>query len=115
GLKTDVPPYPNKNSYQTDTFDTSAKMFTIADGVAIKANVTADELFGIDSDTTNLFNTLNLLASNLRSGSNIQLDQIDKGIDRMLTVAAEAGARKNRVESMENRIQDSNIELKSML
>lgn len=115
GLKTDEPPYPNKNSYQNDTFDTSAKMFTIADGVAVKANVTADELFGNAADNTNLFNTLNLLASDLRSGSDIQMDQIDKGIDRMLTVASEAGARKNRVEGIENRILDSNIELKSML
>lgn len=115
GLKTDEPPYPNKNSYQNDTFDTSGKMFTIADGVAVKANVTADELFGNAADNTNLFNTLNLLASDLRSGSDIQMNQIDKGIDRMLTVAADAGARKNRVEGIENRIQDSNIELKSLL
>lgn len=115
GLKTNEPPYPNQNSYQENSFDTNAKMFTIADGVTVKANVTANELFGNATDDTNLFNTLNLLASNLRSGSEISLDSIDKGIDRMLTTSSEAGARKNRVEAIENRIQDSNIELKSML
>ncbi|MCZ8536919.1 flagellar hook-associated protein FlgL [Paenisporosarcina quisquiliarum] len=115
GLKTNESPYPDKDSYLTDTFDTGSKMFTIADGVVIKANVTANELFGNFADDANLFETLNQLSVGLRSGTDIQLDQIDKGIDRMLTVSAEAGARKNRVESMENRIQDSNIELKSML
>jgi len=115
GLKTKESPYPNKDSYKTDTFDTGAKSFTIADGVVVQANVTADKLFGKATDKTNLFQTLNNLAEGLRSGTPISLDNIDKGMERILSTQAEAGAKQNRVEAVANRIQDSSIELQSML
>ena len=43
------------------------------------------------------------------------MEQFDKGIERILSVAAEVGARQNRVEAINNRIKDSTIELTSML
>ena len=115
GQVTKESPFPAKDSYKTDTFDTGAKSFTIADGVVIQANVTADKLFGTAADNTSLFQTLSKLADGLRSGSAIPLDQIDQGMDRILSTQAEAGAKQNRVEAVANRIKDSNIELQSML
>lgn len=115
GQKTNESPFPDKDSYETDPFDTGAKSFTIADGVVVQANVTADKLFGTATDNTSLFQTLNNLADGLRTGNPIPLAQIDKGIERILSTVAEAGAKQNRVEAVANRIEDSNIELKSML
>jgi flagellar hook-associated protein 3 FlgL len=115
GQKTKESPFPNKDSYENDPFDTGAKSFTIADGVVVQANVTADKLFGTATDNTSLFQTLNNLADGLRTGNPIPLEQIDKGIERILSTAAEAGAKQNRVEAVANRIEDSNLELKSML
>jgi len=93
---------------------TNAKRFTIGDGVVIKANVTANELFG-NADDANLFQTLTNLVEGLRSGAAIPLDQIDEGINRLLTVSAEVGARQNRVEAVESRMKDSTLALQSML
>lgn len=115
GQKTKESPYPDKDSYKTDMFDTGAKSFTIADGVVVQANVTADKLFGNAADTSNLFQTLTNFSEGLRSGTDISIEQIDKGIERMLSTQAESGARQNRVEAVGNRIKDSNIVLQSML
>jgi flagellar hook-associated protein 3 FlgL len=115
GQKTKEAPYPDKDSYKTNPFDTGVKSFTIADGVIVQANVTADKLFGNAEDDANLFQTLNNLSEGLRSGSPTSIEQIDKGIERILSTGAEAGARQNRVEAVSNRITDSSLELKSML
>jgi flagellar hook-associated protein 3 FlgL len=115
GQKTKESPYPDKDSYKMDSFDTGAKSFTIADGVVVQVNATADKLFGNATDNTNLFQTLNNLSEGLRSGNTFPLDQIDKGMERLLSTGAEVGARHNRVEAVGNRIKDSNLELQSML
>lgn len=94
-------------------FDSVQKTFKIAEGIEVPANVSAESLF--DNNGVNLFDTLDSLISSLGSGNPIQLDQIDKGIDQLLTTSAEAGARLNRVESIENRVQDTNLALKTML
>lgn len=94
-------------------FSTEEKKFKIAEGIEVPANVSAESLF--DNAGVNLFDTLGTLISNLGSGGPIQLDQIDKGIDQLLTTSAETGARLNRVESIENRVQDTNLALQSML
>lgn len=94
---------------------TNAKTFTITEGVVIQANVTADELFGNVGDDANLFQTLTNVIEGIRSDGPIPLDQIDVGIERLLTKSAEVGARQNRVEAVENRMKDSNLALQSIL
>lgn len=94
---------------------TSAKTFTIGEGVVIQANVTADELFGNAEDDANLFQTLTNLVEGLRSDGPIPLEQINVGIERMLTHSSEVGARQNRVEAIKSRMEDSNLALQSML
>lgn len=115
GHKTNQAPYPESDSYLVDSFDTGAKNYTIAEGIVIKANVTADELFGYSTDESNLFATLNKFVESLQSSGDIPLDEIDSSIDRLLTVQSEIGARKNRVDAISNRVEDINIELQSML
>lgn len=115
GQKTNQPPYPDQDSFKTNSFDTGAITFAVADGVSIKVNLTADELFGSAEDETNLFKTLENLATSLRTGESAPLEEMDKGLDRILTTWAEVGSVKERVEAVENRLKDSNIQLQSML
>nr|WP_026045581.1 flagellar hook-associated protein FlgL [Paenisporosarcina sp. TG-14] len=115
GQKTQESPFPNDDSYVTNPPNMDAKNFTVGDGIIVKVNVTANELFGNADEANNLFQTLGDLAVGIREGNSIPLEQIDKVMERMLTTSAEAGARKNRVEAVENRLQDSNIQLQSML
>ncbi|TWT27819.1 flagellar hook-associated protein FlgL [Planomicrobium sp. CPCC 101110] len=116
GTKTDQAPFPNPDSYLTNSFDNSEKLITIGENVTVKVNITADQMFGNIEDEGNLFKTLSDLANGLRTGENtVSLETIDKSIDRLLGAAAEVGARTNRVESIENRIQDSMLDLKARL
>lgn len=115
GQKTNQPPYPNQDSYLTNSFDKGTVTFAVSDGVTIKANVTADELFGMVEDETNVFKTMKDLAAALRTGDSLPLEEMDKSLDRILTTWAEVGTVKERVAAVENRIKDSNVELQSML
>lgn len=115
GQKTNQPPYPDQDSFKANTFDTGAVTFAVADGVTIKANVTAEELFGSAEDENNLFKTLENLSTSLRAGEKAPLEAMEKGLERILTTWAEVGAVTQRVEAVENRLKDSNIQLQSML
>lgn len=114
GTNTKNPPYVNKNSHETADFtDVKLKTFTIADGLTLEVGVKAGDLFG--EGEAGLFAKLTEAAENLRAGEKVSLDNIDAGVDQMLQKSAEVGARKNRVEAVENRISGSTLELKQML
>lgn len=115
GQKTGELPFPEKGNFAVDSTDLIAKTFAIGEGIKIQSSVLPDELFGTATDDNNIFKTLQSISINLKAGNSIDLDKIDAGIDRLLTVGAENGVRQNRVEAVENRLLDSNLELKSML
>ena len=91
---------------------TAPKMVTVGGGLNIQVNATEEQLLGTDSE---LLTTLADLSAGLRNGEAMDLDAIDTGMDRLLKVSAEVGARANRVESAENRMFDNTLQLKSML
>lgn len=115
GQNTGELPFPEKGSVAVDSTDLIAKTFTIGEGIKIQSSVLPDELFGTAADDNNIFKTLQSISTNLKAGTAIDLDKIDAGIDRLLTAGAENGVRQNRVEAVENRLLDSNLEFKSML
>lgn len=90
----------------------AAKMMTVGGGLNIQVNATADELLGPEAE---LLTTLTNLATGLENGTAMDLEAIDTGINRLLKVSSEVGARTNRVESAENRMFDNTLQLKSML
>lgn len=115
GQKTNESPFPDKGDFTHDSTGLVAKTFTIGEGINIQSSVLPDQLFGASTDASNIFKTLETISANLKAGTSIDLENIDAGIDRLLSVGAENGARQNRVEAVENRLLDSNLELQSML
>ena len=115
GQKTGELPFPEKGDFAIVPTDLIAKTFTIGEGIKIQSSVLPDELFGTATDDNNTFKTLQSISVNLKAGNSIDLDMIDAAIDRLLTVGAENGVRQNRAEAVENRLLDSNLEIKSML
>ncbi len=87
----------------------AAKSFTIGEGLNIKANATSDEVLG---DTIAV---LGNLSASLRAGTGVDLDAIEGGMDRMLAVQAEIGARTNRVEANEIRLKEHTFEISNVL
>lgn len=88
------------------------KVITVGGGLNIQVNATEEKLLGPDSE---LLTTLADLSTGLRNGEAMDLDLIDEGMDRFLTISAEVGARTNRVESAGNRMFDNTLQLKTML
>ncbi|MCH4827625.1 flagellar hook-associated protein FlgL [Planococcus halocryophilus] len=115
GQKTGESPFPVKGNYDFDSTGLESRKFTIGEGINIKSSVLPDELFGASNDETNLFKTLETISANLKAGNSNDLAKVDAAMDRLLSVGAENGARQNRVEAVENRLLDSNLELQSML
>ena len=90
----------------------------------MEVNMTGNEIFGepaaSDSDTEsdNLFQIMHraydMLSSGDQKGLSGLLGQIDTRMDKMLTVRAQIGARVNRVEIVQSRLSDVNINLQKM-
>lgn len=101
-----------KAAVGADTPATGPKMITVGGGLNIQVNATEDQLLGPDAE---LLTTLETLSAGLRVGNAMDIAEIDTGIDQLLKVSAEVGARTNRVESAGNRMFDNNMQLKTML
>lgn len=115
GQKTSEIPFPEKGNFTFDSDGLAAKMVNIGEGISIQSSFLPDDLFGTATDGNNLFKTLESMNASLEAGTSIDLEKIDKGMERLLTAAAENGARQNRLEAVENRMLDSNLQLKTML
>ncbi|WP_348620780.1 flagellar hook-associated protein FlgL [Paenibacillus polymyxa] len=95
--------------------DTGNVNFIVGENVALPINVTGNEVVGTSADTDNLFTIFNQLSAALASGdikaSGDQLANIDTRMDKMLKVRSEMGAKSNRVELMQNRLSDLEVNL----
>lgn len=88
--------------------------FNISESSQLVSNVTGDAVF---LDTINeLITVRNLIAAgDVNDISNIGLDLIENGIDRIINARTELGAKSNIAESNISRIANLNIEIESSL
>ncbi|MBH0230880.1 flagellar hook-associated protein FlgL [Halobacillus yeomjeoni] len=106
GANTKTAPVSVKDNTFPDNSD-PVKM-EVSQGVFLKANVDGTQVFNEE-----LFNDLNEFASTLESGSEKGLDQFlakfDGHIDNIVNERADLGARMNRVELVEDRLETQEI------
>jgi len=98
--------------------------YELSAGMSIAINMAGSEVFGepvvSDTDITsdNAFQLLrrahDMLAAGDQDGISDLLGQIDTRMDKLLTKRAEIGARINRVELIQNRLNDININLQTV-
>lgn len=101
GTKTDTPLYDKTTQYPTDStgFDNSVDI-EVFDGVSLKVNTNAIDLFkGIES----VFNDITAGGDGVDFGAAIK--DIDDQLGEVLTARADIGARSNRAELMNNRLE----------
>jgi flagellar hook-associated protein 3 FlgL len=95
--------------------DTGSVNFIVGENVALPINVTGNEVVGTSADADNVFTIFNQLSAALASGdiktSGDQLANIDSRMDKMLKVRSEMGAKSNRVELMQSRLKDLEVNL----
>lgn len=97
------------------TTDTGEIQYIVGEGVRMPISTTGNDVFGNNGDTDNLFAIINQLSGALKagdlSGISAQLGSIDTRIEKILTARSEIGAKTNRVELMQDRLSDLNINL----
>lgn len=123
GHRTDQAPYPD-HDYQQAQLGTGEIKYEVARGVEITINQLAEEIFGPagdpdDPDNDNLFAILDRIITALEAADpeavGRELGALDRRMDIILERWAEIGARYNRLELMNNRMQDENLNLKTVL
>ncbi|WP_226670819.1 flagellar hook-associated protein FlgL [Metabacillus litoralis] len=109
GTKTDKNPI-TVNGDGTLTFDMNTEPFNVevSKGVQLKVNINATNVFGSE-----FFNTLDSIEASLKNGDMSNggqlLSDLDSHFNIMLAERSEIGARYNRLEMIDARIQDQEI------
>jgi flagellar hook-associated protein 3 FlgL len=95
--------------------DQASINFVVGDNVMMPINVTGNNVFGSGTDPDNLFGIINTISSALTNGNftaiSNELTNLDTRMDTMLKARAEMGAKSNRVELMQSRLNDLGINL----
>ncbi|OMD41429.1 flagellar hook-associated protein FlgL [Paenibacillus odorifer] len=95
--------------------DTGQIQFIVGEDVRMPISTTGNEVFGNTGDADNLFAIINQLSGALKSGDftgiSAQLSSIDTRMESILSARSEIGAKTNRVELMQDRLSDLNINL----
>ncbi|WP_145139532.1 flagellar hook-associated protein FlgL [Paenibacillus sp. Y412MC10] len=89
--------------------------FSVGESVKLPINMTGTDVFGNGNDPDNIFTIIENISKNLDDGNfaglSSQLELIDSRTEKMLTSRAELGAKTNRIELMQDRLSDLNINL----
>ncbi|WP_405154143.1 flagellar hook-associated protein FlgL [Paenibacillus sp. FSL K6-0108] len=89
--------------------------FIVGESIQMPINVTGNEFFGNSTETDNLFVIFNTISQALTDGNlgelSNQLDAIDSRTDKILAIRAEVGAKTNRVDLMQGRLSDLEVNL----
>ncbi|NMI03910.1 flagellar hook-associated protein FlgL [Paenibacillus sp. SZ31] len=120
----DVKPYdfPTSTDGSFDTTNAASVVtdsgkinFIVGESIQLPINVTGNEVFGDSTEADNLFVIFNTISQALASGDqkevSNQLANIDTRTNKMLAIRAEIGAKTNRVELMQGRLSDLEVNL----
>ncbi|MEK4454879.1 flagellar hook-associated protein FlgL [Paenibacillus sp. FSL L8-0506] len=97
------------------TTDPGQIQFIVGEGVRMPISMTGNDVFGNTGDSDNLYTIINSISAGLKAGDlgaiSGQLDNIDTRMETILTARSEIGAKTNRVELMQERLSDLNVNL----
>lgn len=97
------------------TTDTGQIQYLVGEGVQMAINLNGNAVFGTTDEEDNIFSIINSLSTALKAGDitsvSGQLDKIDTRTETIISARSEIGAKTNRVELMQDRLSDLNINL----
>lgn len=99
-------------NYPSESQPTEPVEIELSKGIYLPVNVPGEKVFG-----EQLFSDLKALTDDLDQGKNpaSYLDQIDQHIDAINNARADLGARQNRLEMMESRVDNQEVIAKKVL
>ncbi|MBD3920821.1 flagellar hook-associated protein FlgL [Paenibacillus sp. PR3] len=118
GQMTDIEPYDSATAATAaapDTDDQTVKVRFSA-GVTVAVDITGGEVFGKTGDNDNLFKTLKDIYNSLTPTANkaalqTAANQLNSRYEKIINTRSEVGARTNRVDLIDQRMQDLNYNL----
>ncbi|CAM4275424.1 flagellar hook-associated protein FlgL [Paenibacillus tarimensis] len=98
---------------KTVVTDTGEVRYALGVGVTLPVNISGNEVFGSQTDTDNIFSVIDRISTALSTGQYddvaAELTSIDSRMNQVLTIRSEIGARVNRVELVQNRLKDMEL------
>lgn len=117
GQLTDKQPY-NIATADTDKVDQGDIKFDIGVGVRVVANISGDKIFGASGASDNIFLVMKDLSAALASGNQqaigATIGRLDSRNDAFLQARAEVGARQNRIQLAQSRLDDISMNLQTL-
>ncbi|MGG3453244.1 flagellar hook-associated protein FlgL [Paenibacillus rhizolycopersici] len=117
GQFTDQAPY-DAAIAQTQGTDTAGITYKFTEAASLSINVTGQDIFGEPTDPDNLFGILTrvqaALNSNNKAAAQAELDKFANRLAKINEARSEVGAKTNRVELINNRLDDLEMNLTSM-
>lgn len=93
--------------------DNGGVIYSISQQVTFQINTSGNEFFGSTTDTDNIFRIIDNLSAALNSEDQAaisqQLENIESRSNKMQAALSEVGARSNRIELVQNRLLDQNL------
>ncbi|WP_127532071.1 flagellar hook-associated protein FlgL [Paenibacillus kobensis] len=121
GQMTDKIPYDKATAASATAPDTDDQLLNIrfSAGVTVAVNVTGGDVFGKTSDQDNLFKALKDMQDALSPTSNKTAladaySRLNSRYDKIINVRSEVGARANRVDLIDQRLQDLTYNVTSL-
>lgn len=117
GQKTDQPPYSMTDPHLNQT-DPGVIYLNVSPNVSVPVTITGELIFGEAGAADNVFQVFDDIINHLNNNEQAELlddlAKIDAASDRINNNWAEIGARTNRFELVESRIEDQIISLKTL-
>ncbi|MEW9702581.1 flagellar hook-associated protein FlgL [Paenibacillus sp. SI8] len=117
GQLTDKQPYTLATA-ETVQVDTGDIKFDIGVGVRVSANVSGDKIFGAPGASDNIFTVMKDLSAALGSGNQNAIGacigRLDSRNEAFLQARADVGARQNRIELAQSRLEDISMNLQTL-
>lgn len=117
----DQQPYPSGADAKGVTADNRTVVYEIGQGITMDVNLSAEKVFGATDaagTTDNVFAVFDRLSAALGSASytgvNAEIAKVKSRLDKISTARAENGAKTNRAELMQNRLDEMNVGLTTL-
>lgn len=118
GQITNTPPFASGVDPKTVSGDLGSIAYEIGQGITIDVNLTADQIFGQANANDNIFSIFDRLSTALStgdfSGIKAELDPLSSRVDAIISARSENGAKTNRTELMQNRLDEMSIGLETL-
>ncbi|NBD26717.1 flagellar hook-associated protein FlgL [Paenibacillus sp. T1] len=112
GQMFEQPPFPAGTDPKTVSPDAGGVTYEIGEGITMDVNLTGNQVFG-DADpagtTDNVFSTFDRLSAALQAGDyagvSAEITNIKSRMNKIISARSENGAKTNRAELMQNRME----------